>query len=474
MALEIKQQLKLTQHLIMTPQLQQALKILQMPRLDLTDAVQVEVKENPVLEEVLGSPEEEWPAEQEKNGAPSPNKEPPAQPAGIEWERFPSEYSIAPYHDVQRYHSDDDRPSYEQTQSKPQGLSELLIGQLRLTDLDATDRYIGVQIIGNLGSDGYLKTTVEALAEECGVSTERIEYVLKRVQELDPPGIAARDLQECLLIQITLDKMTGSLAEKIVLHHLKELENNKIPQIAKKLGTSIEEVVKAVEYIKSLDPRPGGMYSTDECHYITPDVYVVKLEDDYVIVLNEDGLPKLRISAFYRRSLARKDLAKEDRSYIQDKMKSAVWLIRSIHQRQRTIYRVTESIMRFQREFLDQGIEYLRPLILKDVAADTELSESTISRVVTNKYVHTPRGLYELKFFFNSSIQKRSGEVIASQSVKEQIQKLVQQEDPKKPLSDQEIVELLSKTGIRIARRTVAKYRSMLGVLPSSKRRKLY
>jgi RNA polymerase sigma-54 factor len=351
---------------------------------------------------------------------------------------------------------------------------DYLIWQLRLSDLDETSRRIGVFLIGNLGPNGYLLTDLDSVAKECGVCRQQVEEVLERIQEFDPPGIAARDLQDCLLIQIRHMDMGETLAERIVKECLKDLENHRIPQIARNLGVPIAEVVESVEWIKGLEPKPGRLFGTEDPHYITPDVYVFKLDDDYAIVLNEDGLPKLRISTFYRNSLGKKDLSKEARTYIQEKMRSAIWLIRSIHQRQRTIYKVTESIVRFQREFLDQGIDYLRPLVLRDVALDTQLSESTISRVVTNKYVDTPQGLYELKFFFNSSIQKDDGESVASQSVKDQIKRLIQQEPPRNPLSDQGIVERLSEMGIHIARRTVAKYRTMLGVLASSKRRKIY
>lgn len=473
MALEIKQQLKLTQQLIMTPQLQQALKILQMPRLELRNAIQVELRENPVLDELLGSPQDEAEEDRGPSDAFSGEKESPPS-AESAWEQFPSDYSTTPYHDIPQYVEDEDRPSYEQTLSRPPSLADYLIWQLRLSDLDETSRRIGVLLIGNVDSDGYLQTDLDEIAEECGVSFHQVEEVLKKVHEFDPPGIAARDLQECLLIQIRHMGMKGTLSERIVADCLKDLENNRVPQIAKTLGVPIAEVVAAVEWIKGLEPKPGRLFGGEESHYITPDVFVFKLEDDYVIVLNEDGLPKLRISNFYRRSLGKKDLSKEVRSYIQEKMRSAVWLIRSIHQRQRTIYKVTESIMRFQREFLDRGIDYLRPLVLRDVALDTQLSESTISRVVTNKYAHTPQGLHELKYFFNSSIQKADGEFVASQSVKDLIKRMIQKEAPRNPLSDQEIAERLAEKDIHIARRTVAKYRTMLGVLPSSKRKKVY
>jgi len=471
MVLEIRQQLKLTQQLIMTPQLQQALKILQMPRLELSTAIQTELGENPVLEEVLSAQEEERGLEDKEQGVPFRQK---SSPGEWEWDRFPSDYATVPYHEPPKLEDDDDRPSYEQTLSREPSLTDYLIWQLRLSDLDETDRRIGVLLIGNLGSDGYLKTGLDGIASECGVPVGRVEEVLRRIQEFDPPGIAARDVRECLLIQVRHMGMEGSLAHRIISDCLKDLENARIPLIAKKLKVSVEAVAEAVQWIKGLEPKPGRLFATDEPHYITPDVFVFKMDDDYVIVLNEDGLPKLRVSPFYLRSLARKDLAKETRNYIQEKMRSAVWLIRSIHQRQRTIYKVSESIMRFQREFLDRGIDHLRPLVLRDVALDTQLSESTISRVVTNKYAHTPQGLFELKFFFNSKIQKDNGESVSSQSVRDQIKRMIQGEDPRDPLSDQEIVEHLSKKGIQIARRTVAKYRTMLGVLPSNKRRKVY
>jgi len=471
MALEIRQQLRLTQQLIMTPQLQQALKILQMPRLELNNAIQTELRENPVLEDLVGLPEEEWDAHFNDSGRPQLPRDSAKE---FSLEKIPWDYPTVPYHDMPQYEDEEERPSLEQTLSRPESLTDYLIWQLRLSDLEGKARRIGLGIIGNLGPDGYLQTDLETLASQCETTVEEIEQVLLRVQDFDPPGIAARDLRECLLIQVRHMGMKGTLAERIIMECLKDLENNRIPQIAKKLGATVAEVAQAVDWIRGLEPKPGRLYATEEAHYITPDVFVFKFQDEYVIVLNEDGLPKLRVSPFYMRSLSNKELPKEARSYIQEKMRSALWLIRSIHQRQRTIYKVTESIMRFQREFLDRGIDYLRPLVLKDVAVDTGLSESTISRVVTNKYVHTPQGLYELKFFFNSSISKSDGDAVASQSVKEQIKRLIQKEEPHSPLSDQEIVEILGKQGIHIARRTVAKYRTELGVLPSNRRRKVY
>ncbi len=268
--------------------------------------------------------------------------------------------------------------------------------------------------------------------------------------------------------------LESTIVEELIRHHLQDLENNNHLQIAKKLDVPLEEVVKATEIISQMEPKPGRPFSTEESQYITPDMFVYKIDNDYVIVSNDDGLPKLHVSPFYRSHLAGQDLSKIEKEYIQEKLRSAVWLIKSIHQRRRTIYRTTESIMKFQREFLDKGVGHLKPLVLRDVAQDLEMSESTISRVSTNKYVHTPHGIFELKYFFNIGIQRRNEESIASESVKERIREMIRKEDTKRPLSDHEIMDILAGENIPIARRTVAKYRNMLGVLPSNKRKRLF
>jgi RNA polymerase sigma-54 factor len=308
---------------------------------------------------------------------------------------------------------------------------------------------------------------------EAGVGVEFAENVLKRVQTFDPIGVAARDLRECLLLQVRHINADTPEIVGIIERHLKHLETKNYQAIVKDLKIPVEEVVKAVRVISRLDPKPGRAYTGEDAQYITPDVYIHKMGDRYIVVLNDDGLSKLRISNTYRQAL-KTGQAGQAKEYIQDKLRSAVWLIRSIHQRQRTIFKVTESIVKFQREFLDRGIAHLKPLILRDVAEDIGMHESTVSRVTTNKYVHTPQGIFELKFFFNSGVGKTGGDEIASEAVKDFMKKIVAQEDPKKPLSDQQIVELLKKQGIEIARRTVAKYREVLGVLPSSKRKKYF
>ncbi len=470
MALELRQTLKLTQQLVMTPQLQLALKLLQMPRLELSEAVQVELRENPVLEELLDQTEEQTPhaqRESSEEGKEKPEKD--IRSDEINWDKYPSEFSSINYN---IYRGDDNRPNYEQTLSRSPSLTDHLIWQLRLSKFTEEERQVGVLIIGNLDENGYLRISLDDVAQSSGVLLQKVEKVLGKIQEFDPVGVGARNLPECLLIQVRSIAFKSIIVEEIIGHHLESLQNNKHDQIARKLEISIEEVVEAAKFISGLEPKPGRVFSAEKPQYITPDMFVYKIDNDYVIVSNDDGLPKLQVSPFYRRHLAGQDLSKSEKEYIQEKMRSAVWLIKSIHQRRRTIYRATESIMKFQREFLDKGVGHLKPLVLRDVAQDLEMSESTISRVSTNKYVHTPHGMFELKYFFNSAIQRRGEESIASESVKERIRKMIRKEDTKRPLSDHEIMEILSGENIPIARRTVAKYRNMLGVLPSNKRKR--
>jgi RNA polymerase sigma-54 factor len=321
--------------------------------------------------------------------------------------------------------------------------------------------------------DGAQRDPLVGVSFEAGVGMEFAEAVLHRVQAFDPVGVAARDLRECLSLQVKHINADTPEIVAIIDRHLKHLESKNYQAIARDLKIPLEEVVKAVRVISRLEPKPGRSFTGEDAQYITPDVYVHKMGDRYVTVLNDDGLSKLRISGMYRAALKNGEAGKA-KEYIQDKLRSAVWLIRSIHQRQRTIYKVTESIVKFQRDFLDRGIAHLKPLILRDVAEDIGMHESTVSRVTTNKYVHTPQGIYELKFFFNSAINKTGGDEIASEAVKNHIRQIVAAEDMKHPHSDQKIVEILRGQGIEIARRTVAKYREVLGILPSSKRKKYF
>jgi RNA polymerase sigma-54 factor len=466
MALEIRQQLKLSQQLVMTPQLQQAIKLLQLSRMELMDVVRTELEENPVLEEGQDTAEEKTQQEEELTAEAS--DEAPAESvqevAGegdgmseIDWKTYLESYSLGGS-TADSYEDDEDRPSYENLLTRKPSLADHLMWQLGLSPLENHDRLIGAEIIGNIDHDGYLQATLEEIAEQTGSAPDQVAKVLNVVQEFDPPGIASRDLQECLLKQVAQMALTDDLVVRILRDHLGELENRRYQAIARSLQVSLDDVLGAAKFISGLDPRPGSQYDQEDVHYIIPDIFVYKISDEYVVVLNDEGLPNLRINSFYRNALSgSEEIDEKAGEYIQEKLRGALWLIKSIHQRQRTIYRVTKSIVKFQREFFDRGVEHLKPLVLRDVAEDIEMHESTVSRVTTNKYVQTPQGLFELKYFFNSGISTTGGDAVASESVK-----------------DQKIVDLLRGQGIDIARRTVTKYREMLGVGSSTQRKRLF
>ena len=472
MALEIRQSLKLTQQPIMTPQLQQAIKLLQLSRMEMMDLVRQEQEENPVLEELATPSVEAEPLETNYETLRTPSeaketREDDEMPS-LDWRtgRFSS--------DAKRVDEEEDRPTFENFLTKKATLYDHLLWQIRLSNFDEEECMMATVIIGNLNEDGMLQGSLEEIAAQAGLDLSRMEKVIQKVQGLDPPGVAARDLKECLLLQAQQIYPDDSLVQRIIQGHLDHLGKKNYQLIAKELAISLEEVVRASRLICELDPKPGRAYSDETIPYIIPDVYIYKIGDEYVVVLNEDGMPKLRINPFYRDILReRTPFTGDAKEYINEKIRSALWLIKSIHQRQRTIYRVTKSIVRFQRDFLDKGVAYLKPMVLKDVAVDVEMHESTISRVTSNKYVHTPQGIFELKYFFNSSINTARGENIASESVKEKIREILSKEDPQKPYSDQELVEILKRQEILIARRTVTKYREMLGVLPSTRRKQI-
>jgi len=368
---------------------------------------------------------------------------------------------------------DDRRPSLENVLTKSQDLLGHLEWQLRLSSFSPEEERLAALIIGNVDNDGYLGAGVEELAELAGVEPAAVEAVLAKVQEFDPPGVCARDLRECLLIQLHQLGADDSLAARIVRDHLDSLESRRCEKLARDLGVSVELVVEASKVVSSLEPKPGRNFGEGETRYVTPDVYITKVSGEYVINLNDDGLPYLRVSHYYKRMLGA-DPSGEAKGYIQEKMRAASWLIKSIQQRQRTIYLVTQSIVKFQRDFFERGISGLKPLVLKDVANDISMHESTVSRATSNKYVHTPQGIFELKFFFTSSLRAGAGEDVSSESVKQRIRELIQAEDARHPYSDQYIAALLAKENVDIARRTVAKYREMMGILPSSKRKQMY
>ncbi|MBI5250764.1 MAG: RNA polymerase factor sigma-54 [Desulfomonile tiedjei] len=478
MALEIKQQLRQTQQLVMTPQLQQAIKLLQYNHLEIVEALDLELKENPLLEvssldEPFTDKDQDADNRNDLNKLEEMVKEDRSERDifDIDWENYLESYG-ADYAPAQRDFSE--RPPIENVVSYKENLFQALVRQLRLSHIEGEDRRIAFEIIGNINDDGYLEMSVEELAESLQVPADRVLRVLMEVQSFDPPGIAARNLQECLLNQAYALEPPHLLAAKILEEAFEPFQQGKMDQVARKLKTSIDEIKDAARIIARLDPRPGRTHSNQDTIYVVPDIFIMKIGNEYSVVLNDDGLPRLKVSSFYQKELhsngSGSGLAKD---YIQEKMRGALWLIKSIHQRQRTIYKVTQSIIKFQREFFDKGIDYLKPLILKDIADDIDMHESTISRVTTNKYVHTPRGIFELKYFFNSGI-RHGADVIASESVKNQILRIVKNENPKKPASDKQIVENLARFQIHIARRTVAKYREILGIPPSSKRKKKF
>jgi len=481
MAMEIKQHLRqdlrLSQELVMTPQLQQAIKLLQLSTLELADHVQDEMEQNPLLDEA--NVEENSTAESaEKNEkVEEAREERPSEPdkPEIDWEQYISYYDLGGASDLPAG-SADDKPSFENFVSQDVTLQDHLSWQLRMEYLTPEDQQIGFLIIGNVDEDGYLRASVEELASLAEADVDNVEHVLEIIQEFDPLGVASRDLRESLLKQAK-EKNLGEIVERVISEGLPLLENKGYQKLAKMLNISFDQVVDAAKCIASLEPRPGRNFSVSNTNYIAPDVYVVKQGDEYVVRLDEDGIPKLRISPYYLSLLEGKDeLGKEAKGYINERMQAALWLIKSIQQRQRTLYKAAVSIVKFQKDFFDKGVNHLRPLILKDVAEDIEMHESTISRVTTNKYMHTPQGIFELKYFFSSAIQRNDGgEDLASRSVKARMKEVLAKENPEKPLSDQSIADILSEEfNLSIARRTVTKYREKMGVLPSSKRRKYF
>jgi RNA polymerase sigma-54 factor len=479
MAISQKLHTKLVQKLILTPSLQQAIKLLPMSTLELADLLNQEMVENPLLEEV--PTEELQPAEQQAQNEKADAEKPSAEKSD-QWDDADYEYFFGDYLD-DGYRSRTpsevkELPPIENTLSSAASLSDHLMWQLSLQTEDERLREIGAAIVGNLDDDGYLVASVEEIAAMGDWPVAEVERALQHVQTFDPIGVAARDLQECLWLQIRHLGLEGTPTEKIVTEHLRLLQNHQVPEIARRMGLQIDDLKEHIEIIRNLDPKPGSRYNPQQSQYVIPDVYVVKVEDQYVAMLNEEGLPQLRISPTYRRLLDKNagsnQANDETRAYVKDKFRSALWLIKSVDQRQKTIQKVANSIINFQREFLDHGIEYLRPLVLRDVANDIGMHESTVSRVVNNKYMHTPQGVFELKYFFHSGISSSYGDSVSSVTIKQRIRKIIENEDPRKPLSDSKIVSILQKEGLMLARRTIAKYREELKIPTSNQRKVLY
>jgi RNA polymerase sigma-54 factor len=504
MALEQKLRLKISQRLVMTPSLQQAIKLLQLSRLELEETLSQEIMENPILD-VEELPEEgsegdtsdrseaatseesdQSPADESQREAaddPLPTEE--ESYADIDVEAFFSDYLGDARHEgpSMAARSPDVEVPLENVVSASGGLFDHLLWQLHL--LSIPDELVTVCefVIGNLDEDGLLRATDEEIARATGAADEQIHRALAVVRSLDPPGIGARTLQECLLLQVhQLLTSADSEDERELLervadildNHWQDMLHQRWEEIAAAVDCEVAELKPVLDVVHRLEPKPGRMYHNDRNQYIEPDVYVKKHDGDYVITLNDDGLPRLRINSKYARMLEGNGVDPQVNTYLKEKMRNALWLMKSIDQRQRTIYKVAKSIVGFQRDFLDQGIEHLRPMVLRQVAEDIGMHESTISRVVSNKYMYTPRGLFPMKFFFHSGVDSARGENVSSLVVKERIRKLIEAEDPGKPLSDSKVMKMLQREGIRLARRTVAKYREEMMIPSSDKRKKVF
>jgi RNA polymerase sigma-54 factor len=481
--MEARLSLRQSQRVVMTPLLQQAIQLLQLSTLELQEVVNKELLENPLLEEVTpDTPETPADAPVSADTPPAPTVEQlstdPPPTSERQTDELPFDFTAIMSaaagdddHEERSLVSQEDRDDlpFENIVRNQASLTDHLDEQLRFASEDAAVRRIGTQIIGNLDEDGYLRAETEEIAQRCGATAEEVAAVLQVVQGFDPAGVAARNVQECLLLQLKRDPLPDPVSVEIVETHFDDLSRRRYADIARAMKLSLDRIMESVEEIMALEPKPGRRFGGNDSRYIVPDVFVYKLGDEYTIVLNEDGIPRLRVNSLYR-SLLRSS-GNDARQYVEQKLRSALWLIKSVDQRQRTLRKVTQSIVKFQREFLDRGLAHLRPLSLRDVGEDIGMHESTISRVTTNKYVETPQGLFELKFFFHSGIASGDGEMVSSVSVKKMIQDILAAEDSAKPQSDQEVAQALQKRGLTIARRTVAKYREELGILPSHQRR---
>jgi len=476
--MEQRLQLKLATKLVMTPNLQLAIKLLQLNKMELIEAVNAELQENPAfdLESVSSDPvtagSEKVDIDSKENesvsteGMTGQEKEAVGE---MDWDSYfdnGADYGTFFTEKKEAF-------AYENIIHRSETLAEHLLWQLSMTRLPADEQSIGVRIIGNLDDDGYLTTPLSELASRLKVEEEKVEKVLKKVQEFDPVGIGARDLEECLLIQVQQAEFDKHpLAEIIIKEHMQKLERNSHREIARILNVDIQEILEAVEFIRTLEPKPGREHSSVVTQYIQPDVYIYKIDNEYRIILNEQGLPKLRINRLYQH-YKNEGTDPKTRQYVEQKFRNALWLMKSVEQRQRTIFKVAQSILKFQKEFFEKGIHELRPLVLRDVADDIEMHESTVSRVSTNKYIHTPQGIFEIKFFFHSGLSTLNGEDVSSIRVKEMIKNLILNENPSSPLSDRQIMDTIRDQGITIARRTIAKYREELNIPPSNRRRSI-
>jgi RNA polymerase sigma-54 factor len=482
MAMDMKLSMKLGQRLIMTPMLQQAIKLLPMTRMELISAIRTELEENPFLEEA--------PVEEEEKDVEVQNPETKAaEPQGFEEQATVAptgETSKSEEMDWDSYFQEEayergtgegynERPSLENTLRQNDSLHDHLLWQLNVSVTDQRLNDIGQVIISDINDDGYYQTDLAEAAQQCDQPVEDVKKVLDIIKGFDPTGVAAATMQECLQIQAEALEPDDPIIREIISGHLGDLISHNLPKIAKELGVDNERIQEAMAFIRSLDPAPGKAFNAESAHYVQPDIYLVKMEDDYQVLLNDDGIPRLKINSSYKSILKKKEgVDASAKEFVENKFHAAEWLVKSIEQRRQTMMKVGKSLVKFQRGFLDHGLSHLKPLVLKDVAEDIGMHESTISRVTRNKYIHTPQGIIELKYFFHGGVSSYLGNMISSVRVKDMIKKIVDEEDPKKPVTDDHIVRILETQDVKIARRTVTKYRKELKVPPASKRRRNY
>jgi len=478
MGMEMRLNLKLSQKLVMTPMLQQAIKLLPLARLELAQLVHQEIIENPVLEEDV---EDEFiKADENANGensaeaSPEPAAEDNNSDPEIDWESYIQNHidQGAPMESYATSNSVE-RPSIEATFKKEPTLADHLSWQLNMTVDSDEDKFIGYCIIGNIQNDGYLNINMEDLETLCRAGEEDILRVLKIIQSFEPAGVGARSLKECLLIQALALPTRNPLVERLIESYLERLDRRHVQKIATELNTDVQSIAKAIGQIQEFCPKPGYEYASEGTDYIAPDIIVIKTDKGYDVTLSDGEVPRLRINPYYQ-SLLKSTKEDKTREYLENKYRSALWLIKSIDQRRQTIYKVGKSITKLQQAFMDQGLSYLQPMVLRDVAEDIGMHESTVSRITTNKYIDTPQGIYELKFFFHSGIKSYMGDTLSSVRVKNMIKELVQNEDAEKPHTDDKMVEILGRKNAKIARRTITKYRKELNIPPASKRKKLF
>lgn len=459
-----------TQKLIMTPELKQAIEILQFNALELNEFINEELLNNPILERLTSEVEEDSHVDkQEQEFEYDLDK---GDTKEVDWEDMINYFDEAKPLGMTTYNADSEI-NYDNFVADEETLKDYLDMQLKFSKLDEEVVKICAYIIENIDDNGYLQMKNEEAMMIFNRSYDEIEQLVRLIQTFDPPGVGARNIKECLLIQMYQQGFEESLEELLVTDHLEELSEKKFVQIAKKIGETAERIQQAYDYIKTLEPKPGRSFSSSrDVRYVIPDVYVEKVKDEYVVTVNESASPRLQINGFYKSMLHQFNKDTLTNEYLSKNLQSALRIIKSIEQRRNTIYRVCKAIIEYQVDFFEKGMLYLRPLNLKDIADEIEVHESTVSRAVNGKYMQCPNGLFEIKYFFQSGVKGASGEGVSSESVKSVMKEMIDKEDSKKPLSDQFIADELVKAGINISRRTVAKYRDELNIPPSSKRKR--